>query len=199
MISHPKHLADLQKSGLTDATIALAKIESIRPDRIDKELGFRVPNLESVYRIPYDDKFSRFRCFYFEGADGQKYLQRRNTGNRLYIPMNINRDLFQDATKPIYITEGEKKALRACQEGLFCIGLSGLWNWKNSGSDELLDDFKLIHFHNRIVKLVPDDDWLSLNKHGYKKNLKPAVYRLAGKLKERGASVYIVNLEGKRK
>ena len=110
MISHPKHLADLQKSGLTDATIALAKIESIRPDRIDKELGFRVPNLESVYRIPYDDKFSRFRCFYFEGADGQKYLQRRNTGTALHQ----NSVIFQDLQNQS-ISEG------ACQGGLFCI------------------------------------------------------------------------------
>jgi hypothetical protein len=47
------------------------------------------------------------------------------------------------------------------------------------------------------VKLVPDDDWLSPNKHGYGKNLKDAVYRLAGKLKERGARVFIVNIGGK--
>jgi hypothetical protein len=46
---------------------------------------------------------------------------------------------------------------------------------------------------------VPDDDWLTPNKHGYKKNLQAAVYRLAGKLKLRGARVFIVNLEKENK
>jgi hypothetical protein len=199
IISHPKHLADLRKSGLTDETILQAKIESIRPDRIGKELGYQLRNLESMYRIPYDDKFSRYRCFYFEGTTGHKYLQVKNSGNRLYIPANIIRYKLQDTDATLYITEGEKKALRACQEGLLCVGLSGLWNWKNKVKDDLIDDFDLINFKNRIVKLVPDDDWLTPNKHGYKKNLQAAVYRLAGKLKLRGARVFIVNLEKENK
>jgi len=82
---------------------------------------------------------------------------------------------------------------------LLCVGLSGLWNWKNKAKDDLIDDFNLINFKNRIVKLVPDDDWLTPNKHGYKKNLQAAVYRLAGKLKLRGARVFIVNLEKENK
>jgi len=199
IISHPKHLSDLRKSGLTDETISQARIESIRPDRIGKELGYSLQNLESMYRIPYDDKFSRYRCFYFEGTTGQKYLQIKNSGNKLYLPANIVRDKLQDTDATLYITEGEKKALRACQEGLLCVGLSGLWNWKNKVKDDLIDDFNLINFKNRIVKLVPDDDWLTPNKHGYKKNLQAAVYRLAGKLKLRGARVFIVNLEKENK
>lgn len=194
---HPQHYADLKKSALSDETITLARIESIRPDRINKALGYNLPNLVSAYRIPYDEKFSRFRCFYLENAVGPKYLQRKGTGNRLYIPANFNLNKLQDAGATIYLTEGEKKALKACQEGISCIGLSGLWNWKVKGSDALIDDFNLINLKNRIVKLVPDDDWLSPNKHGYGKNLKDAVYRLAGKLKERGARVFIVNIGGK--
>jgi len=106
IIAHPKHLADLRKSGLTDETISRAKIESIRPDRIGKELGYSLQNLESMYGIPYDDQFSRYRCFYFEGTTGSKYLQVKNSVNRLYIPPNIVRDKLQDADATLYITEG---------------------------------------------------------------------------------------------
>ena len=57
MTMHPIHLADLKKSGLSDETIKLAEIETIRPDRINKEFGFNIPNLTSVYRIPYGGGF----------------------------------------------------------------------------------------------------------------------------------------------
>jgi hypothetical protein len=43
MSLHPEHLADLLKSGLTDATIARQKIRSIPPSMINQLAGFRVP------------------------------------------------------------------------------------------------------------------------------------------------------------
>jgi putative DNA primase/helicase len=196
---HPLHLQDLSKSGLTDETIELAGIDTVLPKNIEKETGCHDNNLFSAYRIPYGNGFNRFRCFYLEGSTGAKYRQKKGTGNHLYIPANFNRDILQDTTKPIFITEGEKKALRACQSGIPCIGLSGLWNWKNSGSYELIDDFNSIVLEGRTVKIIPDDDWKQPNIHGYKTNLEKAVYGLAGKLKERGARVFIVNLETKRK
>ena len=98
-----------------------------------------------------------------------------------------------DPTIPITITEGEKKALKGSQEGVNCIGLSGLWNWSD-GKQELIKDFDLINLNGRKVFLVPDNDWLSPNKHGYEKNLKQAVYGLANQLMKRGARVFIVSL-----
>lgn len=198
MTLHEDHLAELRKSGLSNETIILSGIETVRPDKISTELGVNIPGLLNAYRIPYENGFARFRCFYREGIKGPKYFQRKNTGNRLYIPANIDCTKLKDAGVPIYFTVGEKKALKACQEGLLCVGLSGLWNWKNKNDENLIPDFDLINFKNRAVLIVPDDDWLSQNKNGYKKNLKKAVYRLAGKLKEGGASVWIVNLEGSK-
>lgn len=133
---HTDHYADLRKSGLTDQTIEQAAIKSLRPDEIAKVPGCNHRFIKSMYEIPYPgcNGFSRYRVFYKDGytlTNGKKpakYLQNEGSGNHLYIPESIN-TILKDAAVPIYITEGEKKALKACQEGLNCIGLSGLWNW----------------------------------------------------------------------
>jgi hypothetical protein len=192
---HPDHIADLRKSGLSDETILKADIKSVPPDMINKKLGFNISDLTSCYEIPYDKNFSRFKAFYGDHQYDKKhpkYLQRKNTGNRLYIPPEV-RPLLSNPDIHLCITEGEKKALKATQEGLPCIALSGLWNWSNSNK-ELLPDFDSIAFEGRTVYIIPDNDWLQPNKHGYKKNLKQAVYELADKLKERGSKVFIVEL-----
>ena len=195
---HPLHLDDLQKSGLTDETITQSGIHTVPPNDINRKLGFNILGLISCYEIPYDESFSRFRAFYDDNIPGKqpKYLQRKNTGNRLYIP-NLVRPLLDDPSISLYFTEGEKKALKAVQAGLYCIGLSGLWNWSN-GNKELIIDFDLIKLQGREVFIIPDNDWLQPNKHGYAKNLKLAVYGLANRLKERGARVFIVELPGGR-
>lgn len=194
---HSLHLEDLKRSGLSDSTIEQAAFHSVPPNDINKQMGFNIPSLTSCYEIPYDKSFSRFRAFYDDKSNGEKpkYIQRKNSGNRLYIPSTV-RSVLNDSSITLYITEGEKKALKAIQEGLYCIGLSGLWNWKNKGSEKLISDFDQIKFKNRAVYIVPDNDWLQPNKHGYAKNLKQAVYGLANRLKERGARVFIVELPG---
>ncbi|MBT9168959.1 MAG: hypothetical protein DDT19_02311 [Syntrophomonadaceae bacterium] len=189
---HPLHLADLKKSGLSDLTIKEAGIKTVPPNDINKKLGFNIPDLISCYEIPYNNSFGRFRGFYDSGKEGPKYLQRKGTGNRLYIPQRV-KPILDDPFIPLYIAEGEKKALKACQEGLYCIAVSGLWNWSN-GKKELISEFDQIAFEGRTIYIVPDNDWLQPNKHGYIKNLKQAVYELADRLKIRGAKVFIVEL-----
>jgi len=192
---HPRHLEDLRKSGLSDETIKQAHIKTVPPNEINRRLGFNIPGLTSCYEIPYDKDFSRFKDFYDDTSDGKKpkYLQRNNTGNRLYIP-SIVKPILNDTSIPLYITEGEKKAMKAAQEGLYCIGLSGLWNWKNKESKELIPDFDRITLKNRTVYIIPDSDWLHPNKHGYEKNLKQAVNELSERLKSKGATVFIIEL-----
>jgi hypothetical protein len=197
---HPDHLTDLRKSGLTDKTILEAGIKSVSPDLINKKIGYNIQRLISAYEIPYPDTdFYRYKVFYDEGIRGKpKYLQRKNTGNRLYIPPEV-RPLLSNPALHLCITEGEKKALKTAQEGLPCIALSGLWNWSN-GTKELIPDFDLIALEGRTVYIIPDNDWLQPNKHGYRKNLKQAVYQLAERLKHRGAKVFIIELpQGKLK
>jgi len=190
----PLHLDDLHKSGLTDSTIEQAGFISLRPCDIDRETGIHSLPVLSAYRIPFDAGYSRFKLFYSEdaptGAKWPKYIQRSGQPNRLYIPYMLE-PLLKDLTKPIYITEGEKKALKAAQEGIACIAITGLWNWKRSGTDELIRDFDGIALKGRVVCIVPDSDWLDLNSKGKPKNLKQAVERLAAALQMKGARVTI--------
>jgi len=188
----PAHLEDLKRSGLSDPTIEAMGVFTIPPSE-HKKHGLP-QKVNSAYAIPYPGTDSiRYRQFYAEGDKGPKYFQAKGSGNRLYIPASITGDLLGNAGIPLNIVEGEKKAARARQDGLLCIGLSGLWNWTN-GNGELLPDFDQITLKDREVFFIPDNDWLSPDKHGYRKNLHAAVYRLAHKLLDRGAKVFIVSL-----
>jgi hypothetical protein len=115
---HPLHLADLQKSGLSQDESDKAGIKTTPPSQINKRLGFNLPGLTSCYEIPYlgCNGFSRFRCFFEDGKKGPKYLQRKDTGNHLYIPA-LALPILEDPSKPIYITEGEKKAMKGSLAG----------------------------------------------------------------------------------
>src|SRR5450759_417055 len=132
---HLDHLADLRKSGLTDDNIEQSGLKTAPPGQINNGLGFNIPGLSSAYEIPYlgFNGFSRYRVFYEDGKSGPKYLQRKDTGNNIYIPPMFDTAILSDPTKPLYFTEGEKKSLKGSQEGLPCIGVSGLWNWKEKG------------------------------------------------------------------
>lgn len=190
---HPDHLQNLRKSGLSDETIQQEGIYSVPPRDINKKLGFNDSRIESVMAFPYPgcDGFERFKLF--PPSDKKKYWQQKGTPNRLYISEKVE-DVLQDVSVSLSLTEGEKKTLKAVQEGLPCIGLSGLWNWKNKGEEKLISDFDLINFKGRTVFIVPDNDWLLPNKHGYEKNLRQAVNGLAYLLIDRGARVFVVKL-----
>lgn len=199
---HPDHLADLRKSGLSSETILEAGIKSVCPRDIDEIFGYPT-YAKSAYEIPYPGTdYSRYRMFYDDankinslGEERPKYLAKRNLGNRIYVPVKA-RSLLNDLSIPLFISEGEKKSLRACQEGLCCIAIAGLWNWKVKNKDALIPDFNLIALDGRTVYIVPDNDFLLPDRHGKPKNLKQAVCDLAHKLIDRGARVSWVELPG---
>ncbi|MGA2465525.1 MAG: DUF3854 domain-containing protein [Thermodesulfobacteriota bacterium] len=200
----PSHLEDLRKSGLNDNTIKEAGIYSVRPGDISKI--FNHPRVESTLAFPYPGTdHIRYKLFSSEpilDKDGHqiKYYQPKGSSNRLYIPEKV-RAILLDPSIPLHITEGEKKTLKMNQEGLYCIGLGGLWNWAD-GSEEknLIPDFDLIEWKGREVYLDPDNDFLKPDRHGDKKNTGQAVKELAYQLIDRGAKAFIVYLpEGDEK
>ncbi len=103
-----------------------------------------------------------------------------------------------DASVPLYITEGAKKADAGTTLGLTMLQLQGVWNWRSKGGTALsapkdavarvspdLDELPLT---DRIVYIVFDSDVIDKEQVGR------AVQRLASVLTRRGAKVRVMRL-----
>jgi len=172
----PKHLADLRASGLNDEQIAACGFHSFQePTRIQKALRWK----------RYDGKFGDCLAIPFFDAQGRqtdyvrlkpdrprkgkedgkpnKYESPKGSSNRAYFPPGIVAALL-DPLAPLVITEGEKKAAKADQEGFPCIGLAGVYGWqkkrakdkdgKPQGERELIDDLANLPLKGRQFNWV---------------------------------------------
>jgi hypothetical protein len=191
---HPAHLEDLRRSGLSDETIAAARLYSARPQDLASLCGCQVPDGTSGLVIPYDEdgRYGRVKLFPpLRNPDGkeQKYGQPLGSHVRAYFPPSLA-EALQDPSRSLLLTEGEKKALKLTQEGFPTIGLGGMWNFreKELPADALIPELEAVTWAGRIVYLVPDSDaWT--NEH-----VLLAVFRFARLLETRGATVLVVKL-----
>jgi hypothetical protein len=184
---HPAHLDDLRKSGLTDATIELMRVESIEPSNRLKAIG-----VQTAYRIPYLQlkncpDFYRDKLFPpIVDNDGRarKYDQPLGRGCRLYV-LERCVDLLQDFTKPIFFVEGEKKSAAGYQAGLGCVvGVGGIWNFLDKSTGDLIPELDRIAWHSREIYYVPDSDvWA-------RQDLQQACYEFAVRVQERGGLLF---------
>jgi hypothetical protein len=197
---NPVHLDDLKKSGLSDATIRNAGLYTAKPSDLPRLCGRRLPPGTSGLVIPYDAAFARVKLFpALVDVDGHaiKYLQPAGSPVRAYIPRAVM-PLLDDPAVSLYVTEGEKKALKLTQEKFPTIALGGIWNFRTRGTpaDQLIPDLELTAWKGRIVRFVPDSDaWAN-------DQVLCAVYCLGRLLEMRGATVLIVKLptlEGQEK
>jgi len=189
---NPEHRTDLRKSGLNDEIVTAANIYSVPPRDIQKILGKSYADkVTSLLAFPYQQNgFRRYKLFpSIKDKDGHKvkYFQPPGSGVHLYYPPGIE-TVIPDPSIPLSFVEGEKKSLKGYQEGIYTIGIGGIWNWKEKGSDELLPDFDNIPLKGRVINLIPDGDYRT------NKNVQKAVLSLAQKLKERGATPYLISL-----
>jgi len=193
---HPNHLVDLRKSGLTDETLRRQRIRSIPPAMIGRLLGFDLPSIRSAVLIPFPDPAGGFmdhiRVKIFPPANDReghsiKYLQPKHSGVRLFFPLaTLGRVL--GGSSPVWLVEGEKKALAVAQLGLPAVGFSGIEGWHAGGSRQLLADFEVLHLQNRVVELAIDGD-VDTNP-----NIQRAARRLADALRARRARPRLVVL-----
>lgn len=193
-------LADLLRSGLTEADADAAKLRPLTADRTVALAGSHAAHVKS-YRVPYFDRqgspteFSRFRYLQpvYRTKNGKRKLQRyTQTGDlppALYmVPILPWQKVFEDCRTPVWITEGEKKAYAATLAGEPTVGLGGIWNYQSKKRDiELLPDLSDLA-PTREIFLVFDGDGIT----------NPAVpkarARLAARLTAKRAKVWLVDL-----
>lgn len=206
----PHHLAELQASGLTEATIAANGIHSeTDPKEVAKILNWgtgRAKELGPVLVYPHF------------GSDGEpfdhatvkpdrprarsdkpgkiKYESPRHRPNRLYIPAGA-RAALGDPTVPVGITEGYKKAHAATQHGFPFVAIPGVWNWvapretkngKKVGKLALNHDLAGVVWKGRQVYICFESDAATNSDVGR------AERELANVLRRAGADVRIVRL-----
>jgi P4 family phage/plasmid primase-like protien len=121
---------DLVNSGLDEKTIAEMGCFSL--SAADIKLRAEVHTPSDGYAIPYHgetdqtgETYTRYRLR--ETSDrGMKYVSGKGDDPTIYVPRGLNSLPPSDL---LVITEGEKKAAKACQEGLHCVALQGVHSW----------------------------------------------------------------------
>jgi hypothetical protein len=153
-------LKKLEDSDLTAADVAKLKLEPLTAQSVADKLtdltfhraGFKIPYFHPDGK---QNRFYRFRYLEYDNGRGLaklvhqptngnglakpnkhdiRYVQPAATLPQVYLPPNAKKlwkQVLDDASIPLVITEGELKAACACKHGLFCIGLGGVWSWKS--------------------------------------------------------------------
>lgn len=188
-----RHIEDLKSSGLSDETIAVSGCFSASATDVKKILGFSAgPGLVFHYPgvILQNNQFYRVKPDTPLIIDGKaaKYLTPSGGGNHLYIPSNLSGGILSNASISLIITEGEKKSLKACQEGFPTIGLSGVWCFRDQGHN-LIPDFDQINLEGRMVFIAFDSDIVE------KPEIKSAEWRLAITLRQRGVTIVPIRFQ----
>lgn len=182
---------DLAKSGLSLESFPVTLLMS-ETELMDR-LGFKFFGEKRItdvggYWIPFPNVSGYYRLKLKEPIGDAKYLSPKNSGNHVYIPAGVER-LLKDHTpgEVIGLVEGEKKAQAATDAGVPTIGLSGVWNFKDSDND-FLSDLEQHNWKEKIIKIAFDSDITR------KPGVKHAELRAAVEFTNRGAEVYSVRL-----
>jgi hypothetical protein len=221
----PHHRAELLKSGLSDAQIKACGIHSVvNPKTVRDILNWRggAERLGACIGFPYFSPLGKPLGYCRLKPDRPridskgkviKYESPRGKSSHVYYPPQV-RDALDRPEIALFITEGEKKAAKAAQEGFACLGLGGVWGWmkprptflcrqcskgkrrkcrggrcgKKFGERELVDELAAIAFDGRQVFVCFDSDAAT------NPQVRLAEKELGEALRLRGAKVKVVRL-----
>ncbi len=190
---YPDHQAYLEARGITPQTIAANGPHSARPQDLIRFAGRPVLNRTSGLVFPYppvdgEEPFFRVRWFPpLQDRDGHavKFTQPAGMVPRLYVPQSV-RPILADPGVPLWMVEGETRALVCVQHGRHAIAIGGLWSWLANGRP--IPDLGQVAWVDREVTLGVDSDVWS------RPDLLQAAYALGKELEARGAKVKIIVL-----
>lgn len=191
----------LTASGLNAADVRKLHVAFV-PDAHKLHAAF--PKV-AAYRLPYFDlegkptKFYRLRCLEQPQVNGfdalterdeLRYLQPSEIVSEAYFPPLTNWGaLAKDTSKPLTITEGEKKAAAATKAGVPCIGLGGVWMFKSARHGlPWLPALARLDWKGREVRVAFDSDALT------NPDVAKAMHALCDELMKQGALPRVVRV-----
>lgn len=184
-------LQNLRASGLTDETIREHDLHTGTVKGVGKGLVFPYRDLEGNVNC-----FARVRLHIPRMDDKGKpvkYAQPQKSGQRAFYAATSLEQL-KDGTAPVFVTEGEKKALALAQLGYTAVGIGGIWSGTqktDAGGHELIPDLAAVRWAGRAVYVVFDWD----AKPKTRADSETALRRLVKALKDAGAGdVYAVEI-----
>jgi len=125
-----------------------------------------------------------------KNAKPVKYETQLKARMALDVPPTVRKELL-DPGKPLFVTEGIRKADAAASIGLVCIDLIGVWNWRGTnewGGKAALPDWESVALNGRVVYIVFDSDAMS------KPSVHASLTRLKAFLGSQKADVWIIYL-----
>lgn len=187
---------DFHKSGISDETIMkYRKAGLLKP--FDDYWQLNYPALKENWGTDYSTK----RLYKYNKC---KYIRPPEQESRIFRPLEVNYESIIDGNLFFVVTEGEKKAIAAAEQGIPTIALSGVYCWKkkpkppddkNVGEDiidnppDIITDLKEIPLENKTIYLCFDNDVMT------KKEVKTALLSLSAYcIGERHAKVKIIYL-----
>lgn len=198
-----EHREHLRKSGLTDVTIAAARVYSEADGkRVAELINWKAWRHGPVLVLPFFEPGKADPVMYRVRPDKPrsrmdkgkaklvKYEQPSDVRVQPYFPPNTRRGgWLQDATRPLLWTEGEKKALLLDQLGYATIGGTGITCFHQHREDKENDPYVIhaktrehVALAGRVHVIVFDSDAAE------KPQIMHAAKRLAGMLEATGAA-----------
>jgi hypothetical protein len=194
----PAHWAQLEASGIRDDVIAARGYSTITKGQTEavRSLSFpaAVVDRADALVLPLHDVYGSVALQVIRPdvprlnhGRALKYEVPRGSHLTLDVPP-MARAALSDATVPLWITEGQKKADAAISHGAGCaIAFLGVWNWKSDGV--ACAAWEQVRLKGRVVFIAFDSDAKT------SRQVQHALRRLKAFLGSRGAEVRIVHLE----
>ena len=194
---------DMQESGLSGDILRKAGVKLFcgSNDELKKIIGFgkindhQITGVSQLVEFAYSDESGRIVLIRYKLVPPVEELRYIQPKGELPVPYIIPQIWLKKdkVNQPLWITEGEKKALKLIQHGEYAIALSGIWNFKAGKNSEcentekyIWADLRKFAWKGRTVYISFDSDlWVN-------PAVRMALLELAVKLHAFGGIVRIV-------
>lgn len=209
-----KAVRDIEKSGLTPEIVSPQHVsifagtpaELANDLNISEESAVQLIKAHTLIRFPYfgkdgKDQTIRYKFIppirYPDGREA-KYLSPSGSHPEVYVPSPVWPAL-DDPTAVLWITEGEKKTLKLNLHGACCVGLPGVYCFREKKSEgcppthrELHPTLRKTQWRGRKVMIAFDADFRD------NPDVRNALIELALRLQHGGADVHVAHWDPAR-